>query len=112
MSAFTKELARTITRGPGRFLALLLITALGAGFYAGLRMTAPDMEVAIDDYFDKANVYDAEAFLNVVQAHSGAVVATKLLADLSGYTWPVTVVNNITVEQPQAEAAPAADGEG
>ena len=49
---------------------------------------------------DKANVYDSEAFLNVVQAHSGAVVATKLLADLSGYTWPVTVVNNVTVEQP------------
>lgn len=61
---------------------------------------------------DKANVYDAEAFLNVVQAHSGAVVATKLLADLSGYTWPVTVVNNVTVEQAQAEAAPAAGGEG
>lgn len=37
---------------------------------------------------DKANVYDAEAFLNVVQAHSSAVVPTKL-AD--AYTWPVTV---------------------
>lgn len=61
---------------------------------------------------DKANVYDAEAFLNVVQAHSGAVVATKLLADLSGYTWPVTVVNNVTVEQAQAAAEPAAGGEG
>lgn len=37
---------------------------------------------------DKANVYDAEAFLNVVQAHSSAVVPTKLAAE---YTWPVTV---------------------
>ena len=37
---------------------------------------------------DKANVYDAEAFLNVVQAHSSAVVPTKLAA---AYTWPVTV---------------------
>lgn len=37
---------------------------------------------------DKANVYDAEAFLNVVQAHSSAVIPTKLAA---AYTWPVTV---------------------
>ena len=43
---------------------------------------------------DKANVYDAEAFLNVVQAHSSAVVPTKLAA---AYTWPVTV--NVTTAQ-------------
>ena len=58
MSAFSKELLRTITRAPGRFLALLLIVALGAGFYAGLRMTAPDMDRALDDYFDEGHVYD------------------------------------------------------
>ena len=43
---------------------------------------------------DKANVYDAEAFLNVVQAHSSAVVPTKLAA---AYTWPVTV--NVSTAQ-------------
>lgn len=58
MSAFSKELLRTITRAPGRFLALLAIVALGAGFYAGLRMTAPDMGAALDDYFDEGQVYD------------------------------------------------------
>ena len=59
MTAFTKELLRTITRKPGRFLALLAIVALGAGFYAGLRMTAPDMDVALDRYLDATHVYDA-----------------------------------------------------
>ena len=57
MSAFWKEFARTITRKPGRFLALLAIVALGAGFYAGLRMTAPDMKISLDDYFDSTNTY-------------------------------------------------------
>ena len=58
MSAFSKELVRTITRKPGRFLALLAIVALGAGFYAGLRMTAPDMDIALDRYLDDTRVYD------------------------------------------------------
>ena len=58
MSAFAKELVRTITRKPGRFLALLAIVALGAGFYAGLRMTAPDMDIALDRYLDDMRVYD------------------------------------------------------
>ncbi len=58
MSAFAKELVRTIARKPGRFLALLAIVALGAGFYAGLRMTAPDMKVALDNYLDGAQVFD------------------------------------------------------
>ena len=57
-SAFSKEFARTVTRAPGRFLALLAIVALGAGFYAGLRMTAPDMTRALDEYLDAGHVYD------------------------------------------------------
>ena len=58
MSAFAKEFLRTITRKPGRFLALLAIVALGAGFYAGLRMTSPDMNLALDRYLDETRAYD------------------------------------------------------
>ena len=58
MSAFAKEFLRTITRKPGRFFALLAIVALGAGFYAGLRMTAPDMNLALDAYLDGTRAYD------------------------------------------------------
>ncbi len=58
MSAFAKELLRSISRKPGRFLALLAIVALGAGFYAGLRMTAPDMDIALDRYLDATRTYD------------------------------------------------------
>ena len=65
MTAFSKELLRTITRKPGRFLALLAIVALGAGFYAGLRMTAPDMKIALDRYLDATDTYDVRVVSTV-----------------------------------------------
>lgn len=40
-SAFNKDLARSVAHSLGRFLAIAGIVALGTGFYAGLRMTAP-----------------------------------------------------------------------
>ncbi|MBO7701746.1 MAG: FtsX-like permease family protein [Eggerthellaceae bacterium] len=58
MHAQLKEFLRSISRKPGRFLALLAIVALGAGFYAGLRMTAPDMSLALDRYLDSTRTYD------------------------------------------------------
>lgn len=57
-SAFLRDFLRTIARTPGRFLALLAIVALGAGFYAGLRMTAPAMDRALDAYLDRTGSYD------------------------------------------------------
>ena len=51
-SAFGKDLRRSITHSWGRFLAIAIIAALGAGFYAGLRMTGPDMLLAGDEYYD------------------------------------------------------------
>ena len=44
---------------------------------------------------DKANVYDAEAYLETVEAHSGAVAATKLASE---YTSTIQV--NATIVQP------------
>ncbi|HAM15984.1 MAG TPA: ABC transporter permease, partial [Eggerthellaceae bacterium] len=58
MSSFAKEFLRAIAGKPGRFLAIAAIVALGAGFYAGLRMTSPDMDVALDRYLDGTNTYD------------------------------------------------------
>ena len=46
--AFDIQVLRSIRGSAGRFLAILLIVALGCGFYAGLRMTGPDMRVAAD----------------------------------------------------------------
>ncbi|MEG2262473.1 MAG: FtsX-like permease family protein [Raoultibacter sp.] len=55
---FNKEIIRTITRSWGRFLAIAAIVALGTGFYAGLRMTAPDMRIAADIFYDGTALSD------------------------------------------------------
>lgn len=56
--AFSKDILRSIGHSLGRFLAIMGIVALGAGFYAGLRMTAPDMELAADRFYDGTVLYD------------------------------------------------------
>ena len=47
MKAFNKDIVRSIRHSLGRFVAIAAIVALGCGFYAGLRMTAPDMKLAV-----------------------------------------------------------------
>ncbi len=105
MSAFSKELFRAIALKPGRFLALLAIVALGAGFYAGLRTTAPDMKIALDAYLDGALVYDirvvstmgldqadieALSELDGVEAVMGARQA-DVLSNIAGTTYTTRV---------------------
>ena len=57
-SAFNKEIRRSIRQTLGRFVAIAVIAALGAGFYAGLRMSAPDMKIAADQNYDGTNLMD------------------------------------------------------
>lgn len=49
---------RSITQSFGRFMAIVVISFLGAGFYGGLRMAAPDMRIAGDEFLDATNTYD------------------------------------------------------
>lgn len=64
-SAFGKDLRRSITHSWGRFLAIAIIAALGAGFYAGLRMTGPDMRLAGDEYYDGTSLADVRVVSTV-----------------------------------------------
>ena len=57
-NAFNKEIVRSIQQSAGRFIAIAIISLLGAGFYAGLRMGAPDMHLGGDEFFDGGNLYD------------------------------------------------------
>ncbi|MEC4176484.1 FtsX-like permease family protein [Adlercreutzia sp. R7] len=58
MKAFNKDIARSVRHSLGRFIAIAAIVALGTGFYAGLRMTAPDMKMAADAYYDGTALMD------------------------------------------------------
>lgn len=58
VKAFHKDILRAITHSWSRFLALFVIVALGAGFYSGLRTTAPNMRATADAYFDESRFMD------------------------------------------------------
>ncbi|MDD2214617.1 MAG: hypothetical protein PHR21_08800, partial [Oscillospiraceae bacterium] len=53
-----KDSRRSIKANIGRFVAILLITALGAGFYAGLKATAPDMLATARQYYADTQLAD------------------------------------------------------
>ncbi|MDO5043232.1 MAG: ABC transporter permease, partial [Slackia sp.] len=79
-SVFNKGVSRSITHSLGRFLAIAVIAALGTGFYAGLRMTGPDMRLAADRYFDGTAMAD----LRVVSTLGLSDENIELLREVEG----------------------------
>lgn len=53
-----KDTFREIKNSLGRFLAIFAIVALGTGFFAGVKATAPDMKITADKYFDDYRLMD------------------------------------------------------
>lgn len=80
MGAFRKEVLRSITHSWGRFLAIAVMAALGCGFYAGLRMTGPDMRLAGDEYYDATELCD----LRVVSSLGMSDEQVDMLRDVEG----------------------------
>ena len=56
-----KDTLREIKKTRSRFLSIFLIVALGAGFFAGIKATGPDMKLTGDTYFDDQDLMDAKA---------------------------------------------------
>jgi len=79
-SAFAKEIWRSIRQSAGRFAAIAIISFLGAGFYGGLRMAAPDMRIAGDQFFDAGNLYDVRV-VSTMGLDQGSL---DILADIEG----------------------------
>ena len=57
-SAFLKDIFREIGKSKSRFFSIFAIIALGAGFFAGLKITCPDMIVTQENYFENHNLMD------------------------------------------------------
>lgn len=53
-----KEAIKKVKQTFGRFLSVLLIVALGVGFFIGLKGTCHDMLYTADEYYDKTNLMD------------------------------------------------------
>lgn len=57
-NAFIKDGLRKVRASIHRFLAILVITAMGVAFFAGLRATGPDMRATAQTYFGQTNFMD------------------------------------------------------
>ena len=62
MKSICKMTWRTIRTFFGRYMALLLIVALSAGFFAGLKVTTNAMLHTGGEYFTQQNLYDFRIF--------------------------------------------------
>ena len=58
MRAIFKMTLRTVRAFKGRFIALCLIVALSAGFFAGLKLTTSSLRNTGDIYLSEHNMYD------------------------------------------------------
>lgn len=58
--ALTKEFYMGIRRTRNRYLSIMLISALGVAFFAGIRATKPDMQLSADAFYDENNLMDIE----------------------------------------------------
>ena len=56
--ALTKNLQRAILKSFGRYVALILIIALGAGLFIGLMMTKSDIVATGQEFMNSQNMYD------------------------------------------------------
>lgn len=57
-SAIRKSTFREIKQSFGRFAAILMIVALGVGFFAGLKVTKPAMILTTEDYWERTQFFD------------------------------------------------------
>ena len=75
-----RDLRRSIQKSLGRYLAILAIIALGAGFLVGLRSTKGDMMATAQDYIDTQALFD----LRVLNTYGYTREAVETLAQQPG----------------------------
>lgn len=63
--ALLKDTFRSISRTKARFISIILIVALGIGFFAGIKATAPDMKETANRYFVTNNLMDLRVLSTV-----------------------------------------------
>ena len=51
MKAYSKDIIRSIVKGRKRFLALMLITALGVCMFGGIKAGCDDLRYSADVFF-------------------------------------------------------------
>ena len=98
-----KDVFRGIRASINRFLSILFIVALGAGFLAGLFATTPDMRETTDAYMDEYNWYDFDikATLGLTQEDVDALAALDCLAQVQ----PANVMDMVLTDKNNSDYA-------
>ncbi|MGI6169354.1 MAG: FtsX-like permease family protein, partial [Christensenellales bacterium] len=83
-NAFLKDGLRKVRATLHRFLAILVITALGVAFFAGLRATGPNMRATASDYFVEQSFMDIRLLSNygINEADLKAIKSVEGIAKL------------------------------
>ena len=97
---------RSVRGSLGRFLAIMGIVALGCGFFAGLRMSGPDMRAAADACYDKSRLWDLRVVstLGLGEKDLDRLAATEGVEAVLGST-SVDVMARFGTEQVAARVA-------
>ncbi|MBQ1537368.1 MAG: ABC transporter permease [Ruminococcus sp.] len=78
-----KDTFREIRRTFGRFMSILVIVALGCGFFTGLKATRPDMIVTASDYFVENRLMDLRLRSNI-GVRSNEIAAVRSADNVEG----------------------------
>ena len=75
-----KNSAIKVKKSFGRFLSLLIIVAVGVGFFSGIRASAPDITASVDDYYREMSLFDFQIIstLGLTQEDVKAIEALPL----------------------------------
>ena len=64
MKKLLLELWRDMRRTRTRYLSILMIVALGVGFFVGIKVTCPNMLITANNYYRDANLLDFRLMCN------------------------------------------------
>lgn len=101
MKALNKDIFREFRKTGSRFFAIFAIVALGAGFFAGLSATSPDMRLTCDTYFDEHGMHDIRLISTAgfTEADLDALRAEPEISTVSPAYFADLVVQNGEVEK-------------
>ena len=82
-SARYRDLLREIRKSLGRYFSIMLIVALGCGFFSGIKATMPDMVDSAREYFAKTRLMDYR-LMSSIGIKSEDVEAVRKAEGVSG----------------------------
>ena len=113
--ALRRDALREIRRSPARFLSIFAIVAIGAGLFAGIKGTAPDMKYTADQYYDQYQMMDIRV-LSTLGLVPDDIAAIRSVAGVEsvqpGYFVDVTTTVKSTEYVFRVHSLPAAASTG